>query len=327
MTKTTRLSLLATGAVLLLILALGVTGVFAQSDGDDTTPDDETTTPESQPDSQSDDQSEQPESFGHHGMPGHFGLPEGLSSKDELLADALGIDIETLDAARETARVAAIEQALDEELITEEQADMLLNGTYGFGFHRGHDFHGFAGPIDQDALLAEALDISVEELEAAEQQAHEAALAEMVDAGYMTEEEAELMTAREALKETIDRKALLAQVLNLSEAELEEALTNRESMAALIEGSGLTVDEFNAAMQTAYEAAVQQAVEDGVITAEQYQALQDAGLDSLGLLGGHGHGGGHGRGGHGPHGGFGASGSFEGFGQPSSTTSPTAMSI
>jgi hypothetical protein len=328
MTKTTKFSLLAFFAVLALVMAVGATAVFAQSDGDDPMPDDETTTEDpTTSDEPSEDDLDQRGFHQGRALPGHFGLAEGLSSGNELLADALGIDVETLDQARQDARVAAIEQALEEELITEEQAEMLLNGEYAFGFHHGHGPGGFGGSIDEKALLADALEISVEELETAEQQAREVALAEMVEAGYLTEEEASLMAAQNALKAAIDRDALLAEILGVSQAELEEARADREAVAALIEASGMTNAELQEAMQAAYEAAVEQAVNDGVITADQYAALQEAGLDSPGPgghgFGGHGHGGGHGR-----HGGFGAEGFSGRFSQPPSTsTSPTANSI
>lgn len=319
MTKGTRLSLVVGGAMLMLVLILGATAVFAQSDGadGDVVPEDETPLPE-QP-------YNPPGRTGRHGMPGQFGLPEGLTSRDELLADALNVDIETLEEARQSARVAAIEQALAEELITEEQAEMLLNGSFGFGFHRGHGFHGFDDSIDHQALLADALDISVEELQAAQQQAHEAALAELVDAGYLTDEEVELMAAREALKEAIDRDALLAEALGVTVAEVDEARVNRESMEALIQNSGLSYAEFAEAMQAAHEAAVEQAVEDGVITAEQYEALQNAGPIGHGFAG-HGRGG-HGFGGHGRPGGFGGNGFFGNTGQPSGASTTSGASI
>jgi len=301
-----RVALLATSAVLVLVLALGVTAVFAQTDDGDTVPDSGTPLPE--------DSSGLPGFHGHHGMPGQFAQPEGLSAGDELLAAALDIDVETLEAARVTAREAAIEQALDEGLITEEQAQMLLDSPFGFDFHHEQGFHGFGDSIDQEALLADALNISVEQLQAARQEANEAALAEMVAAGYLTEAQVGLMNAQRALKDAIDRQALLAEVLGISQTELEEALTSRDAMATLIEDSGMTIAQFNEAMQAAYLAALEQAVEDGVITAEQYQALQDAGLVNQ-VFGGHGFGG-RGHGGHGRPGGFGGSGTFNGFGQP-----------
>jgi hypothetical protein len=309
MRKLTKVALLATGGMLILVLALGASIVFAQGNdnGSDAVPEDETTVPEDDstvPGTQSEQPQASPVCPGGYG---HAGLPEGLTSRDQLLADALGVDVETLQAARESARAAAIEQALAEDLITQEQADMLLNGD--FGLHRGHGFQGFGGSIDSEALLADALGISVADLQAAEQQAHEAALAEMVDSGYLTEEEAQLMAAREALEQAIDRKALMADVLGISQTELEDALSSHESMATLIENSGMTADEFQAAMQAAYQAAAEQAVADGVITAEQLDALQSAGLDTFGL-GGHGFGGHHGSGAFGGHGGPGRHGGF-----------------
>ena len=322
MTRRKGLSLLFAGAIVVLVVALGVSAVFAQSDGGDDTPDADGETPApAQPWGQS--------GFpGFRGVPGQFGLPEGLTPKDELLADALNIEVETLEAAQETARVNAIEQALAEGLITEAQAELLLENAFSFRFHHGHGFHEFGGEIDREALLADALDISVEELQAARQEAHEAALAEMVNAGYLTEEQVSLMAAQQALKEAIDHNELLAEVLGVSPAELEEARGNRESMAALIEDSGLTFSEIAEDMRAAYEAAVDEAVENGVITAEEAEALQEA-RAARGLFGGHGHGG-HGFGGRG---GFpgqgmpGGNGAFRGFGQPFSDPAPTGTSI
>ena len=68
-----------TGAVLVLVLVLGVTAVFAQSDDGDAVPDSQTPLPE--------------RSFGQPGFHGPFGRHEGLTSKDELLANALDIDL------------------------------------------------------------------------------------------------------------------------------------------------------------------------------------------------------------------------------------------
>ena len=320
MTKRMRLSLLSVGAIVALVLALGVSAVFAQTDSDDPIPDTEgeTTTPV------------QP--WGQRGFPGQrgmgqHGMPEGLTAMDEHLADALNIDLDTLQEAREAARVNGIEQALDEGLITEAQAELLLENAFAFGFHRGDCLGASEGAIDHEALLADALNISVEALQEAKQEAHEAALAEMVESGYLTENQALLMAAQDALKDAIDRQALLADVLGVSPSELEEARGDREAMAALIEDSGLTYAELAEAMQAAHSAAVDQALEDGIITSEQYEAIQEAGVMGPGLGGPGGFGGmrGHGRGGHG---GFGGPGAFPGFGQqPFSAPMSTGASI
>ena len=101
-----------------------------------------------------------------HGGWGRAGF-KGIDYQ-QLLADALGITVEELEAAYETARTAAIEEAVDQDLLTQEQADQML--AWG-GSKRGwFGFRGFGcGPkgmsndtIDEEALLANALGISVD---------------------------------------------------------------------------------------------------------------------------------------------------------------------
>ena len=81
-----------------------------------------------------------------HGGWGRGGFGRGIDYQ-QLLADALGIDVDKLQAAYETARTAAIEEAVDQGLITREQADEMLvwgnakRGWFGFrGFDRGPPF-------------------------------------------------------------------------------------------------------------------------------------------------------------------------------------------
>ncbi|UCG23223.1 MAG: hypothetical protein JSW55_13815, partial [Chloroflexota bacterium] len=98
--------------------------------------------------------------------------------------------------------------------------------------------------------------------------------------------------------------------------------------AALIEDSGLSFVELAENMRAAYEAAVDQAVEDGVITAEEAEALQEA-RAARGLFGGHGSGGRGfcGRGSFPGRGMQGGNSGFRGFGQPFSAPAPTGTSI
>src|SRR5690606_17795296 len=79
---------------------------------------------------------------------------------DEALAEALGIELADLEAAEEEARIAMIDQAVADGLLTEAQAEQLKASSMGFG-------RGFSG-YDKDEYLAAALGITVEELEAAE---------------------------------------------------------------------------------------------------------------------------------------------------------------
>jgi hypothetical protein len=127
----------------------------------------------------------------------------GLLAADEVvhqaMADALGISVETLDAemaagkslvviaaeqgvdigvvrdAMEAARAGALEQAVAEGLITQEQANWMQNqgnrgraGAAG-GPHLGDEAHGL-GLVDETAVheaMAAALGMSVEDLDAA----------------------------------------------------------------------------------------------------------------------------------------------------------------
>ncbi len=154
---------------------------------------------------------------------------------------------------------------------------------------------GWMRGIDFDALLADALGISVEELDAARETAHEAAVEQALEEGLLTEEQVELMNAQRALKEYIDPAALTAGVLGISVDDLEAAIADGTTMSELLDQQGLTAAEFREAMQAAHEAAVEDAVEAGVITAEQAEQIQSRAGFGFGRPGGR----------HGGHGGFG----------------------
>ncbi len=128
---------------------------------------------------------------------------------NEALADALGVSVEDLLAARETAKATLIQQAVAEGELTQEQADAILSGE---GLRS-------LGPIvdkaAMQATIAGALGLSVEELEAmkaegkrlpqiAEEQgvemsavqeavkaAHAAAIQQAVEDGTITQEQAD----------------------------------------------------------------------------------------------------------------------------------------
>jgi ribosomal protein S20 len=230
------------------------------------------------------------------------GGPLGARSGDDTyLAEALGITVEELQSARTATWEAAVDQALDQGLITEAQAERLKAGAGGF-HGRGLGMLGFlAGDetaFNFDALLAEQLGISADELSAARDEAFELRLQDALDSGELTEEQAELMRAHHALKDTIDHQSLLATALGISVEDLEAARQEGKTIADLMTELGLTADEVQENLQAAYEAAVQQAVEDGVITSDQATLLlENAGPD--------GHFGPPGFGPHGMHGGGG----------------------
>ena len=176
---------------------------------------------------------------GQHGGGNPVGdLLDGIVDIDELMAEALGITVAELDAAKEagtridqlidelgldaeTVRQAvqdgietAVEQAVADGLLTEEDAEVVLNPPAGHG-----QGNALADPldeiIDRDEILADVLGITVEELAAAQEEgiriddlinelgldadivrqeiddAVETAVEQAVTDGQLTEEEAE----------------------------------------------------------------------------------------------------------------------------------------
>ncbi|MEZ4559504.1 MAG: hypothetical protein R2854_24220 [Caldilineaceae bacterium] len=201
----------------------------------------------------------------------------------QYLADALGITVEDLQAAMDSAR-----DAVQPEDGTAPE----------FGRQRDHD--AIRGTMD--AALAEALGISVDDLQAAQQEARDAALADAVANGDITQEQADLMRAGEAVKEYMDREALTAAALGMTVEELQAAREEGVTMADLLAQQGLDRTTFADALQAEADKALAQAVSDGVITQEQADQLAEMGGRFMdGGPGGHGERGG--RHGHGDEGG------------------------
>ena len=163
-------------------------------------------------------------------------------------------------------------------------------GTHALAGHG--EFGGWL--VDMQALLADALGISVDKLEAAQRSAHEAAIQLLLDQGQLTEEQAELARAADRLKGYLDRKALVAEALGISEADLEAAATEGQSLSDLRDAQGLDPAEYRENLAAARESAIARAVEDGVITQEQADQLREFGPGRHGLRPGRG---GFGRGG------------------------------
>jgi formaldehyde-activating enzyme involved in methanogenesis len=216
-----------------------------------------------------------------HGGWGRGGVFGGDINYQELLANALGISVDDLKAAYENARTAAIEQAVEQGLITQEQADEMLVwggfGGRGFGFLRfRHTPKDVAGStIDEEALLADALNISVDELQAAREQANQAAIAQAVEEGIITQEQADEMQAHRNLQSYLNRDALLAKALGMSVDDLKAAYANGETLSTLMSQQGLDAATVRENLQTAYDEALAQAVTDGVITQAQADELLD----------------------------------------------------
>jgi hypothetical protein len=150
------------------------------------------------------------------------------------LANALGISLEQLNTAIQNANNAALDQAVKSGLITQAQADQLQNNGTAFPFDGRWGGWLSQNGIDYDSLLANALGITVDKLQAAYVQAYNARIDQAVTNGNLSQAQADLMKG-------------------------EYALTSNKN--------------FQSAMQSAYQAAVKQAVTDGVITQAQADAI------------------------------------------------------
>jgi|GEM_PF-963995 len=170
-------------------------------------------------------------------------------------------------------------------------------GQFGRGGPRGG---GMGANIDREALLADALGITVEELQAAMEKAQLAGIQQMVDDGMLTQPQADLMSAGIKLNNFIDRDELTAKTLGITVEELQTARDDGKSMFQLMNDLGLDPATVRTNMNTARQEAIQDAVSQGVITQDQ--------ADIILSLPGPGFGGPRGRGGFGGgprHGGFG----------------------
>jgi hypothetical protein len=172
---------------------------------------------------------------------------------------------------------------------------------------RGLGHWGGFGRLADDSswltYLADALGITTDELQDAQQRAFAAAVADAVAAGDLTQEQADQLLAVQALKEYIDRAAILANALGMTQDELEAALAAGQSITDLMVEQGIDTATLQANARAAYEAAIQQAVTDGVITQAQADQFLSQSNFGFGLFGRGGPGGRHG--GRGDHGGRG----------------------
>ncbi len=238
--------------------------------------------------------------------PGGPGFPGDRQDEQAALASALGISVQDLQSAQQKASDAAIQQAVDQGLITQEQAAaMILHGS-GIPFGKGFEGRGDPGAnsaIDYNALLAEALGISTDQLQAARQEAQTEILAQAVANGTLTQEQADLIQAREALQSYIDPNTLFAQALGITTDQLQAYRDQGMTLSQILGEVGKTALEVRDAEQAAYQAALQKAVGDGVITqaqADQIQSEGFRGLAGFGIGPEHGGRGGPGRGRFGP---------------------------
>jgi len=146
------------------------------------------------------------------------GLHAAAGLGEEILANALGITTAELQTARQNAFAILVAQAVEEGEITQERADAMLERNR-FGA-RGLGRVALRG--DHMDALAQALDISVEELEAAIDNAPDAA----VGAGLLTQAQADALKFRLLMRnamtearETAIQQAVAAGLITQAQAD------------------------------------------------------------------------------------------------------------
>jgi hypothetical protein len=176
------------------------------------------------------------------------------------LANALGITVDALNTAYQSAYSSALKDAVAKGLITQAQADQLTTNGIAFPFGDRWEQWLSQNGIDFNTYLVDALGSSVDDLKAAYQTAYNTNIDQAVTKGNLTQARADLMKGRYAL--------------------------NNDST-------------FQSSMQSAYTAAVNAAVASGVITqAQADQILSNSSNMFLQGMGDWGERGGpHGRGG------------------------------
>ena len=142
---------------------------------------------------------------GHHGFGHGLGWHGDEGDEGAAFADALGVTVEELEAAMRQVMLDRIDAAADAGMLSDERAEALHEAIesgeepgHGRGFrgHHGFGWHGDVG--DEGAAFAEALGVTVEELEAAIRQVTLDRIDAAVEAGRLSEERAEML--REAIE-------------------------------------------------------------------------------------------------------------------------------
>jgi hypothetical protein len=172
--------------------------------------------------------------------------------------------------------VIVLAQVLDDKTL-EEQDNTLLNQRRRNEIRAlerlGQRWPGGAD-INYDALLAEALDITTDELQDAREEAFTAAVELAAEEEYITQRQADMILALRTMKGIINEADLVANALGISIEELQEARQNH-ALRQLLEDLDLNPADIRASVLEGYEELVDQAVEDDLLTEEQAEILKD----------------------------------------------------
>jgi len=143
----------------------------------------------------------------------------------QYLADALGKSLADLQTAQTNARKAEIDAAVKAGTITQAQADAMKSGQRGARYNLG------ISAADTRKYLADALGITVGDLNNAETKAYKAQLDQAVANGRMTQAQEDLQIAERALQQYIVDKDVFTATVN--QAVKDGALTQAQADAIL----------------------------------------------------------------------------------------------
>jgi len=157
------------------------------------------------------------------------GDDDGIPDQTETLAEVLGIDVETLQDAYETAQEMALEQARIDGKITQEQVDAMEEKDFAEGRRRG-----FQGMADGE-YLAEALGITDEELQAAHQEVQQIMLDQALKDGEISQEEYENFKLQQDLAPYFEQARQTAFQTAIDQA-LEDSVITDEQAESMLNG-------------------------------------------------------------------------------------------
>ncbi len=156
-----------------------------------------------------------------------------------------------------------------------------LTAVSGFAPRLRQGIERLFTPQEKDAALADALDISVDELDAARQTARETLLAQAVADGRITQSQADDMAngtfslrgdLRDLRQEYLPKEAVdaaIADALGLTVDDLAAARDAGQRLPELAAQQGVALSAVQDALQTALADALRQAVADGRLTQSQ----------------------------------------------------------
>ncbi len=156
---------------------------------------------------------------------------ERINGNIQALADELNISLETLQTAHIEAGTAFIQAKVASGELTQDQADEIIEDLDDSGHVVWRNRKSMVG-VQSDAFetyLAEALGITIEELQQARENVFMSEIAQAVTDGKLTQEQADLMIARKAIKSYLPDAMKAAQTSAINQALADGKITQAQA--------------------------------------------------------------------------------------------------